>query len=337
MRYEDDILNNPLPISPQDTQQLSIVRQLLECRAKLKDSEINNRLLHELVFKYSELENKLQNLNRELTVKQERIEQDLSAAARIQRSLLPKRSDSLEGLDVAWKFKPCEKIGGDIFNLIQLDNEHWAIYIIDVAGHGVPAAMVAVSVFQYLQPQSGNLMMTQGEYLKTQRVRQPAQVLEFLDKEFTFEKFDNFFTMNYVIINAKTGRLTSSSAGHPPPIIVRKDGTLKLLKKGGRPLGTIDLLLSDDEPIVYEEEHEQLFPRDKLIFYTDGVNEYQNAKGQFYGNDRFFSRLKELKDQPVDGLVETVFKSLMAFGNNTEPKDDVSLLGVELKDIVSQL
>ena len=125
-------MNTPLPISPQDTQQLSRVRQLLECRAKLKDSEINNQLLHELVFKYSELEKKLQNLNRELTVKQERIEQDLSAAARIQRSLLPKRSDSLEGLDVAWKFKPCEKIGGDIFNLIQLDNEHWAIYIIDV-------------------------------------------------------------------------------------------------------------------------------------------------------------------------------------------------------------
>ena len=331
MRYEDDILNTPLPISPQDTQQLFRVRQLLECRANLKDSEINNKLLHELVFKYSELEKKLQTLNRELTVKQERIEQDLSAAAKIQRSLLPKRLSSLEGLNVAWRFKPCEKIGGDIFNLIQLDNEHWAIYIIDVAGHGVPAAMVAVSVFQYLQPQSGNLMMMSDEYLKTQRVRQPAQVLEFLDKEFTFERFDNFFTMNYVIINVKTGKLTSSSAGHPPPIILRKDGTLQLLKKGGRPMGTIDLLLSDDEPIVYEEEHEHLGPGDKLIFYTDGVHEYQNAKGEFYGNDRFFSRLKELNDQPVDGLVETVFESLMIFGNNTEPKDDVSLLGIELK------
>jgi len=212
-----------------------------------------------------------------------------------------------------------------------LDNEHWAIYIIDVAGHGVPAAMVAVSVFQYLQPQSGSLMMTQDENLKTQRVRQPAQVLEFLDREFTFERFNNFFTMNYVIINAKTGRLTSSSAGHPPPILLRKEGTLQLLRKGGRPLGTIDLRLSDDEPIAYEQEHEQLCPGDKLIFYTDGVHEYQNGKGEFYGNDRFFSRLKELKDQPVDRLVETVFKSLMIFGNNTEPKDDVSLLGIELR------
>jgi len=324
-------LNTPLPISPQDTQQLSRVRQLLECRAKLKDSEINNRLLHELIFKYSELEKKLQTLNRELTVKQDRIEQDLSAAAKIQRSLLPERLDSLEGLDVAWKFKPCEKIGGDIFNLIKLDNEHWAIYMIDVAGHGVPAAMVAVSVFQYLQPQSDSLMMSSDENLKTQRVKRPAQVLEFLDRVFTFERFDTFFTMNYVIINLKTGSLTSSSAGHPPPIILRKDGTLQFLRKGGRPLGTIDMRFSDDEPITYEEEQEQLCPGDKLIFYTDGVNEYQNAKGEFYGNDRFYSRLKELKDQPVDRVVETVFKSLMVFGKNTAPKDDVSLLGMELK------
>ena len=331
MTYEDDLLNYPQPISPRDTQWMSAVRQLLECRARLKDSKINNRLLHELVFKYSELEKKLQTLNRELTVKQDRIEQDLSAAAKIQRSLLPERLDSLEGLDVAWKFKPCEKIGGDIFNLIKLDNEHWAIYMIDVAGHGVPAAMVAVSVFQYLQPQSDSLMMSSDENLKTQRVKRPAQVLEFLDRVFTFERFDTFFTMNYVIINLKTGRLTSSSAGHPPPIILRKDGTLQLLRKGGRPLGTIDMRFSDDEPIIYEEEQEQLCPGDKLIFYTDGVNEYQNAKGEFYGNDRFYSRLKELKDQPVDRLVESVFKTLMVFGNNAAPKDDVSLLGIELK------
>jgi sigma-B regulation protein RsbU (phosphoserine phosphatase) len=307
-------------------QRISTVQQLLECRARLNDSKINNRLLHELVFKYSALERKLKALNRELTVKQDRIEQDLAAAAHIQRSLLPKGLDSQEGLKIAWKFKPCEKIGGDIFNLIQLDIENWAIYIIDVAGHGVPAAMVAVSVFQYLQPNSGNLMIKSDE---NQEIRRPGQVLQFLDQEFTFERFDNFFTMNYAIINTKTGKLTSSSAGHPPPIILRNDGTLRQLRKGGRALGTFDLRISDSDPIVFAEEHERLCPGDKLIFYTDGLYEYQNAKGAFYGNDRLYERLKELKDQPVERLIETVFKSLMAFGNNTAPKDDISLLGVE--------
>jgi len=314
----------------EDVKRTSTVWQLLECRAKLNDSRINNRLLHELVFKYSVLEKRLKALNRELTFRQDRIEQDLAAAAKIQQSLLPKESNSSEGLNIAWKFKPCEKIGGDIFNLIQLDDEHYAVYIIDVAGHGVPAAMVAVSVFQYLQPQHGNLIIKSHENSETQKIKQPAQILEFLDREFTFERFNNFFTMNYVIVNAKTGRLTSSSAGHPPPIILRKDGTLKLLRKGGRPLGTFDLRLSDDEPIVFEEEHEKLHPGDKLIFYTDGVNEYQDAKGEFYGNKRFFDSLIKLKEQPVEILIEVVFQSLIVFGNNAEPKDDVSLLGVEL-------
>jgi len=90
--------------------------------------------------------------------------------------------------------------------------------------------------------------------------------------------------------------------------------------------------ISDEEPIVYEEEHEQLLAGDKLIFYTDGVNEYQNAKGEFYGNDRFYRRLKELKDQAVAKLVEAVFKSLLNFGHNAAPKDDISLLGVELRN-----
>jgi len=330
MKYEDNIVNTFQPSIAGDEQLTSTVWQLLECRAKLNDSRVNNRLLHELVFKYSVLEKKLKALNRELTFKQDRIEQDLAAAAKIQRSLLPKELNPLEGLNIAWKFKPCEKIGGDIFNLIQLDNEHYAVYIIDVAGHGVPAAMVAVSVFQYLQPLNGNLIIKSNENSENKEIRHPAQVLKFLDREFTFEKFDNFFTMNYVIVNVRTGDLTSSSAGHPPPVILRKEGTLQQFKNGGRPLGTFDLRLSDDEPVVFEEEYEQLHPGDKLIFYTDGVNEYQNAKGEFYGNKRFFDSLRALKEQPVDIMIETVFKSLIDFGNNAKLKDDVSLLGVEL-------
>jgi sigma-B regulation protein RsbU (phosphoserine phosphatase) len=310
----------------------SLINQLLEYRALNKDKEINNQLLQELVFKYAELEKGLIKLNQELIRKQDRIEQDLIAAGEIQKSLLPTSINCRDLLEVAWKFRPCEKIGGDLFNIIQLNDEHWAFYMIDVAGHGVSAAMVAVTVFQYLETQGGNLLIRPSEFLKTQKIQRPARVLEFLDREYTFERFDNFFTMNYVVLNTKTGRLAASSAGHPPPIILRKDGTLELLKKGGRPIGTIDLRLSDDEPIVFEEEHALLYPADKLLLYTDGVNEYQNEQGEFYGNERFYKKLKQFKDLPVSNLTETLFKSLMNFGNNIEPKDDISLLGVELKN-----
>ncbi|MGB5746351.1 MAG: PP2C family protein-serine/threonine phosphatase [Desulfobacterales bacterium] len=315
----------------------SLIHQMVEYRAIIADNEINNQLLQDLISKYAESEIQLKKLNQELTLKQDRLELDLIAAAEIQKSLLPANVNYSEILDVAWRFQPCDKIGGDIFNIIQLNEDHWAVYIIDVAGHGVPAAMVAVTVYQYLQPQSGNLSLRSQESLNAHSIRQPARVLEFLDRAYPFDRFNNFFTMNYVILNIKTGVLISSSAGHPPPIILRKDGTLVMLKKGGRPIGTIDLRISMDEPIVYEEESAQIGVEDKLVFYTDGVYEYQNARGEFYGNKRFHKKLTALKDQSVFDLIEASFESLMAFGNNTAPKDDVSLLGIQLKNLGTSL
>jgi sigma-B regulation protein RsbU (phosphoserine phosphatase) len=309
----------------------SLVHQLLEYRAVIADNEINNRLLQELIAKYAESENRLKHLNQELTQKQDRLEKDLIAASEIQKSLLPTHVNYGDILDVAWRFQPCDKIGGDIFNIIQFDEEHWAFYIIDVAGHGVPAAMVAVTVYQYLQPHSGNLVKRSSNSHGNLEIRGPARVLEFLDQEYPFDRFNNFFTMNYVVLNIKTGALISSSAGHPPPLILRPDGTLIQLKKGGRPIGTIDLRLSTDEPIVYEEEQEYLGAADKLLFYTDGVYEYQDDKGEFYGTERFHERIKALKDRSVSDLIASSFESLMDFGNNTNPKDDVSLLGIQLK------
>ena len=134
-----------------------------------------------------------------------------------------------------------------------------------------------------------------------------------------------------MILNTRTGKLTASSAGHPPPFILRKDGSLISMKKGGRPIGTIDLRLSEEEPIVFLEQYEQLQAGDKLIFYTDGVTEYQNEKNEFYGPERFCHKLKELKGTPVSELIEMSYKSLIEFGQNTDPKDDISLLGLELR------
>lgn len=331
MGTDNDLKKHLHLLKDRDPQVSSLIHQLLEYRATVADNEINNRLLQELISKYAESEIRLKKLNQELTIKQNRLEQDLVAAAEIQKSLLPTQVNFGEILDVAWRFQPCDQIGGDIFNIIKLNHDHWAFYIIDVAGHGVPAAMVAVTVYQYLQPQSGNLMTRRNDFPDNLEIRRPANVLKFLDQEYPFDRFNNFFTMNYVILNIKTGALISSSAGHPPPIILRKDGTLVSLKKGGRPIGTIDLRMSMGEPIVYEEEHAQIGVEDKLLFYTDGLYEYQNDQGEFYGYRRFHERLTELKDQKVSDLIEASFESLMAFGNKAAPKDDISLLGIQLK------
>lgn len=327
----EDIINNYLKSGETKTPQLSaLTYQLLEYWATTKDFEIDNKLLQELVFKYAASEKKLKELNKELTWRQERIEGDLAAAADIQSSLLPQKINSINHLTVSWKFKPCDKIGGDIFNMARLDDNHWGIYMLDVSGHGVPAAMVAVSVFQNLHPQTGRILMKSGDSQQARAYRSSARVLEKLDLEYTFERFNNFFTINYVILNAATGNFTCSSAGHPPPIIIRQNGSLDIMASGNPPIGTRDLRLVDEQ-ITFPEEKRKLNSGDKLLLYTDGVFEYQNHQGEFYGNEQFHQKLKELKDRPISDLVDMQFQALMEFGNGVAPKDDISLLGIEFR------
>jgi len=327
----EEILKNYLKSREIKTPQLSVLtHQLLEFWATTKDFEIDNKLLQELVFKYAASEKKLKALNKELTWRQDRIEEDLAAAADIQRSLLPQKIDSIDHLAVAWKFQPCDKIGGDIFNMAQLDDDHWGIYMLDVSGHGVPAAMVAVSVFQNLHPQTGRILMKSKVSQQGRVFRSPAQVLEKLDLEYTFDRFNNFFTINYVVLNSATGDFTCSSAGHPPPIIIRQNGSLDMMTSGNPPIGTRDLCLVD-EFVEFPEEKRRLKSGDKLLLYTDGVFEYQNHRGEFYGNEQFQQKLIDLNGRPVSILVDRQFQALMDFGNGAKPKDDISLLGIEFR------
>lgn len=97
-------------------------------------------------------------VNQELIKKQKYLDEDLKAAAGIQKSLLPQKLPETDNFDFAWEFLPCDLIGGDIFNVFLLDDNHLGVYMLDVSGHGVPSAMVTVSVSQILQPHSGYMI-----------------------------------------------------------------------------------------------------------------------------------------------------------------------------------
>ena len=106
------------------------------------------------------LSQSLQAMNVELLRRQDRQQEDLRAAANIQRSLIPSEDlkTRFEELELAWQFLPCESVGGDVFNLHRLDRDHVGLFVVDVSGHGVPSAMVTVSVAQMLSPQVGQLL-----------------------------------------------------------------------------------------------------------------------------------------------------------------------------------
>jgi sigma-B regulation protein RsbU (phosphoserine phosphatase) len=223
-------------------------------------------------------------------------------------------------------------MGGDIFNLFQLDDDHWAIYMLDVSGHGVEAAMITVSVSQFLQPNSGQLFSRKAWKSSTTGVlKSPAEVLAALNREFPFERFNNFFTIFYMIINTKTGELIYSNAGHPHPLVLGNDGKMKSLQSGGPAIGIGDLPLLNGRRNRYVEGRLPLAPGDKLFVYTDGIVDYQNAAEEFYGIDRFYAAINALRNDSVHHIVEQSVKALMDFGGNAEPLDDITLLGLEFK------
>ena len=114
-------------------------------------------------------------------------------------------------------------------------------------------------------------------------------------------------------------------------IIIRRNGSLDILISGNPPIGTRDLRLVDEQ-IAFPEEKRKLNSGDKLILYTDGVFEYQNHQGDFYGYEQFHRQLIDLNGRPIANLVDLQFQALMEFGNGMAPKDDISLLGIEFKN-----
>ena len=331
MKIEDLLSSQIRNLDTAPPQFALLVKQLLEYWANLKDNEINNQLLGELVFKYAAAERQLKRLNQELFEKQKRLDEDLTAAAGIQQSLLPQKIAAGEKLEIAWRFEPCEHMGGDILNLFQLDNDHWGFYVLDVSGHGVPAAMITVSVSQFLEPSSGNLVHRPAGAQSEYEIVKPSAVLAALDKEFPFERFDNFFTISYLIVNTRTGSLKYSSAGHPPSIVLRRDGKLELLSKAGPAIGTLSMRPADMIENAFKEADVQIYPGDKVFICSDGIAEYQNGDGKLFGNENFHEKLREYHREPVSDIVANVFTSLMEFGNNLKPQDDITLLGLELK------
>ena len=274
-------------------------------------------------LKIRALTQQLLEANRELLEKQRRLDEDLKAAALIQSSLLPTHPPNFPNISIFWRFQPCDQIGGDIFNVFQLDEQHLGIYMMDVCGHGIPGAMVTVSVSQILQPEIGYLKRNRSDY-PFYELLSPAEVCFALDHDYPIDRFDKHFTIVYAILDTFNGGLKYCGAAHPSPLLFHADGRVELLDKKGTLIGL-------GEFVPFKDGEKQLETGDRLIFYTDGVVECRNEKGEFFGEDRFLALLREQIRSPLEALINTVFDSLAAFVGKPGFEDDVSLLGVEFK------
>ena len=279
-----------------------------------------NKELQQANQALQEAQEKLRRAHKDLVAKQANLDKDLEAAAGIQRSLLPTEPPASPAIDVAWKFQPCEQIGGDIFNIVPFSDDLYGFYMLDVSGHGVPSALVTVSVSQRLQSTSDVVVGMLPDSADDPQVISPSKVMAQLDVEYPIDRFDKFFSMAYMLIDARSGVLRCTNGGHPPPLLMRADGSVEKLEKGGPIIG-----MCADLP--FEEEEKQLAPGDRVFLYTDGVLEHCNPEGDMYGENRLCRVIEEKRTIPIDDQLECIMQDVMAFGTDT-PNDDVSLLGI---------
>lgn len=243
----------------------------------------------------------------------EELKRDLRAAALIQQAQLPQALPDVEGFRFAWRFRPCQELAGDTLNILQADEEHVGVYVLDVSGHGVRAALQSFSLSQ-------DLRLRQGGH----NLHVPEEVLERLNRKYPVDtQTGMFFTILYGVVNAKTRTFTFASAGHPGPVLLRIGQMPKIVETRAFPVGI------SDEP-GYRSQTIQLQSGDKLLLFTDGVVEALSARDMPFGEDRLLRVLHRNQNRPIDDILDAVTRTLENWACHVNLRDDFSLVGIEV-------
>src|SRR5262245_38120819 len=170
------------------------------------------------------LERALTRQNSELREANDRIRSGLEAAARVQQSVLPKQNIVTPQVRTAWKYVPTDELAGDAIGLHLVDDRYLIAYVLDVSGHGVPAALLSVSAMHSMDPNLGasSLLRDLSGSSQIGTVQRPARVAAQLNRRFRAgENDERYLTMILAVLDTHSGLLHLTSAGHPAPFILR--------------------------------------------------------------------------------------------------------------------
>lgn len=250
------------------------------------------------------------------TVEKQKMEQELEVAREIQRQLLPKAFPEIRGLKTHGMNKPSKHVGGDYYDIIPLGAGKVAVVIADVAGKGVPAALLMASLQSSLRAEADPW-------------RRPSEVISILNETiYEHTAGDTFATIFYGVIDFEREILTYCSAGQTPPVIMRKDLSFELLDRTSIVLGIAS------RP-AYSDASVPIRAGDLLFLYTDGVTDELNRDEQPYGEERLIGVLRQSYGLNLDTLLERVYSEVLGHTGGVT-QDDLTALAIRVESLAPQ-
>jgi serine phosphatase RsbU (regulator of sigma subunit)/anti-sigma regulatory factor (Ser/Thr protein kinase) len=265
----------------------------------------------------TELETSIENLKNTTTAK-ERMESELNIGREIQMSMLPlifpPFPDNSE-FSVYATLQPSREVGGDFYDFFFIDENRFCFCIGDVSGKGVPAALFMAVTKTLIKSRAVDDIST-------------ASIITHVNDELSREnKAFMFVTIFICILDIRTGELVYSNAGHNPPYIKRKNGSIiKVDQKHGPVVGAINGL-------VYKEDKISLSRKDMLLLYTDGITEAKNSTNNLFSEKRLAELLLSSEYDSAEDIVRSTVSEVKLFEDGANQADDITVLAVQFHGI----
>lgn len=255
----------------------------------------------------------------------DKLDEELRLAAQLQRDMLPKHLPDPPGIDVRVFFRPASYVSGDIYDVIQLDDDHIGIFLADAVGHGVPAALMTVFIKRSLRTSNRSDTGEPG-------IVRPGDTLEYLNRDLVRHQTGKvrFATAAYGILNQKTLEFTFARAGHPYPMLLRANGETEWLAPEGGLLG----IFPEEE---FEQITVQLQPGDRIVIYSDGFEVaypkvvQDKGKKTRIANDDYKDEFEKLRSGNIDEVFAEFVTNIDSQKGSLNQADDLTalLIGVD--------
>ncbi|MHB2020620.1 MAG: PP2C family protein-serine/threonine phosphatase [Candidatus Xenobia bacterium] len=249
----------------------------------------------------------------ELRAYDSRIETDMKLAMTLQRSLMPKAFESRK-VRIDSVIQQTMQIGGDFFFFRPFEKKYVIFCLGDIMGKGISASLVMAMVLGFF-------------YEWGKQSHSPGFILKLLNERLISvwgEDAPSFATLFYSIYDEESRQLTFCCGGHHGALWVKAGGGIETLKSEGIPLGIFN-------GFEWEEKTVTLAPGDKVVVFTDGVNEARNAAGDIYTMDKVCEVLDRRRDLPADKVIHELLDRVREFARGAEVTDDIALLGMEVR------